>query len=112
MALLAIGERELKKTQAEFTATAARLDPKRSAVEVWRDVLNDHPQRGEVAPAAQKVVDELFTFIRERRLVDLPEGERVIVAPAPAYDLGLASMHSSPPLEPHPVMQEKRRVAS
>jgi len=25
------------------------------------------------------------------------------VAAAPAYDLGLASMHSSPPLEPHPV---------
>jgi len=35
--------------------------------------------------------------------VDLPEGERVVVAAAPAFDLGLASMHSSPPLEPHPV---------
>ncbi len=56
-----------------------------------------------MAPAAQKIVDELFAFIRERHLVDLPAGERVIVAAAPAYDLGLASMHSSPPLEPHPV---------
>jgi hypothetical protein len=102
-ALLALGERELKKTQNEFTAAAARADPKRPALDVWRDVLNDHPKRGDVAPAAQKIVDELFAFIRERRLVDLPEGERVIVAPAPAYDLGLASMHSSPPLEPHPV---------
>ena len=27
----------------------------------------------------------------------------MIVAAAPAFDLGLASMHSSPPLEPHPV---------
>ena len=35
--------------------------------------------------------------------MDLPEGERVVVAAAPAFDLGLASMHSSPPLEPHPV---------
>jgi uncharacterized protein (DUF885 family) len=48
-------------------------------------------------------VDELFAFIRSRRLVDLPEGERVVVAAAPAFDLGLASMHSSPPLEPQPV---------
>jgi hypothetical protein len=79
------------------------VDPKRPALEVWRDVLNDHPNRGEVAPAAQKIVDELFAFIRERRLVDLPQGERVTVAAAPAYDLGLASMHSSPPLEAHPV---------
>ena len=101
--LLAIGERELKKAQAEFTAAASQVDPKRPALDVWRDVLNNHPRRGEVAPAAQKIVDELFAFIRERRLVDLPEGERVIVAAAPAYDLGLASMHSSPPLEPRPV---------
>jgi uncharacterized protein (DUF885 family) len=105
-ALLAIGLRELQKAQADFQATAARVDPARpgrSAVDVWRDVLNDHPKRGDLPAAAQKTVDELFAFIRERRLVDLPEGERVVVAAAPAFDLGLASMHSSPPLEPHPV---------
>jgi uncharacterized protein (DUF885 family) len=104
--LLRIGERELKSVQAEFEAAAARVNegkPPRPAVDVWHDVLRDHPRRGELAAAAQKTVDELFAFIRERRLVDLPEGERVVVAPAPAYDLGLASMHSSPPLEPHPV---------
>ncbi len=102
-ALLAIGERELKTMQAAFAGAAARVDPKRPVLDVWRDVLNDHPKRGEVVPAAQKIVDELLTFIRERRLVDLPAGERVVVAAAPAYDLGLASMHSSPPLEPRPV---------
>src|SRR5262245_6610631 len=104
--MAAIGERELRKLQADFEATAARVDPSRpgrSAIEVWRDVLDDHPRRGELAAAAQKTVDELFAFIRERRLVELPEGERVVVAAAPPYDLGLASMHSSPPLEPHPV---------
>jgi uncharacterized protein (DUF885 family) len=101
--LLAIGERELKKTQAEFTAAAARVSPNRPALEVWRAVLEDHPKRGEVVAAAQTIVDQLFAFIREHRLVDLPNGERVIVAAAPAYDLGLASMHSSPPLEPKPV---------
>jgi len=102
-ALLAIGERELKRVQSDFTAAAARVAPGRPALEVWRDVLNDHPKRGEVVAAAQKTVDQLLAFIRDRRLVNLPAGERVIVAAAPAYDLGLASMHSSPPLEPHPV---------
>ena len=104
--LLAIGERELQKAQADFEATASRVEPRRpgrSALEVWRNVLDDHPKRGELPAAAQKTVDELLAFIRERRLVDLPEGERVVVAAAPAFDLGLASMHSSPPLEPHPV---------
>jgi uncharacterized protein (DUF885 family) len=101
--LLAIGERELAKAQAEFTEAAARVDPGKPPLEVWRSVLDDHPRRGELAAAAQKTVDELFDFIRAKHLVEIPEGERVIVAPAPAFDLGLASMHSSPPLEPHPV---------
>jgi len=103
--LVAIGERELGRATAEFNETAKRVDPTpgRSPVEIWRTVLADHPRRGELAGAAQKTVDELFAFIRERRLVDLPEGERVVVAAAPVFDLGLASMHSSPPLEPHPV---------
>ncbi len=101
--LLAIGERELKARQAEFVEAAGRVARGRPALDVWRDVLGDHPRRGEVVAAAQKTVDQLFAFIRERALVDLPAGERVIVAAAPAYDLGLASMHSSPPLEPRPV---------
>jgi hypothetical protein len=101
--LLRIGERELAGKQAEFNQTAARIDPTKSAVDVWRSVQDDHPAQGQVVPAAQAVVAELFAFIAERKLVDVPPGQRIIVAPAPAYDLGLASMHSSPPLEPHPV---------
>jgi uncharacterized protein (DUF885 family) len=103
--LLAIGERELAKAQAEFAASAARVDPTpgRTPVEIWRAVLLDHPKRGELVPAAQKTVDRLLAFVRDRRLVDLPQGERVVVEAAPAFDLGLASMHSSPPLEAHPV---------
>jgi len=62
--LLSIGERELRKVQADFESAA---------------------------------------FIKEKQLVQLPDGERVIVAAAPPFDLGLASMHSSPPLEAHPV---------
>jgi uncharacterized protein (DUF885 family) len=101
--LLAIGERELARTQKAFTETAARIDPKRPALDVWRAVQDNHPARGQVVPAARAVVDELFAFIEEKQLVRLPADHRIMVAAAPAYDLGLASMHSSPPLEPKPV---------
>lgn len=101
--LLAIGNRELALKQAEFTATAARIDANQAPLEVWHGVQKDHPPPGELVPAARAVVEELFAFIEARGLVRLPLNERVTVAPAPAYDLGLASMHSSPPLEPHPV---------
>ena len=101
--LLAIGERELKAKQADFDRTAARIDATRPAVDVWHDIQKNHPARGELVSAASALVDELFTFIADHHLVEMPANERVTVAAAPAYDLGMASMHSSPPLEPHPI---------
>ena len=101
--LLAIGARELALKQAEFTQVAARIDPSKPALDVWRAVQDDHPARGQLLPAARAVVDELFAFTLEHQLMTLPADHQITVAAAPAYDLGLASMHSSPPLEPHPV---------
>jgi len=100
--LLAIGERELARTQREFTQTAAKVDPARPAIDVWRVIQDNHPARGQVVPAARAVVNELFAFIEQHHLMTLPAEHEIVVAPAPAYDLGLASMHSSPPLEPNP----------
>jgi uncharacterized protein (DUF885 family) len=102
-ALLAIGERELAAKEAAFTAAAARVDKTRSALAVWADVLKDHPARGEVVGAAQHAVEELQAFVVSRQLVNLPAAEQVHVAAARPFDLGLASMHASPPLEAAPV---------
>ena len=66
-------------------------------------MLQDHPKRGALVPAAQQAVDALQAFVTSKGLVSLPSTEPVIVAAAPPYDLGLASMHSSPPLEATPV---------
>lgn len=101
--LLAIGERELAVQETAFTDAARAVDRRRPALAVWRDVLKDHPKRGQVVPAAQQAVDELQAFVVAKQLVTLPAAERVQVAAAPPFDLGLASMHSSPPLEPTPV---------
>jgi len=101
--LLAIGGRELAANEAAFIAAAAQVDKARPALAVWHDVLANHPARGALVPAAQKAVDELQAFVVAKQLVTLPPSERVIVAAAPPFDLGLASMHSSPPLELTPV---------
>lgn len=101
--LLTIGMRELALKQAEFTEIAARIDAGRSALDVWHAVQDDHPVRGQLVAAARAVVEELFAFTGDHQLATLPPDHDIVVAPAPAYDLGLASMHSSPPLEPHPI---------
>ena len=101
--LLQIGERELAAKEAAFAAAAARADKTRQPLAVWADVLKNHPPRGEVVAAAQKAVDELQAFVTSKQLVNLPQAEKVQVAAARPFDLGLASMHASPPLEPTPV---------
>ena len=101
--LTALGERELVVTQARFREAAARLDATRPATEVWQMVRRDHPARGEVVAAAQRIVDSLTAFVVSTGMAEVPPRERVVVAPAPAFDLGFASMHASPPLEPTPV---------
>ena len=101
--MVAIGERELARSQAEFRAAAAKLDPKRDPVKVWEDVRKDHPRMGGVVAATQAIVDSLSAFVAARGIATLPPNERVIVAPALPFDLGFASMHASPPLEKTPV---------
>ena len=101
--LLAIGERELARTQAAFRAAAARVAPAREPLAVWEAVLADHPAPGQLVAAARKAVDDLVAFGEAKRLLAMPPHDPVVVAPALPFDLGLASMHSSPPLEEKPV---------
>ena len=101
--MVAIGERELARSRAEFRAAAAQLDPKRDPVAVWEEVRKNHPKMGGVVAATQAIVDSLSAFVAARGIATLPPNERVIVAPALPFDLGFASMHASPPLEKTPV---------
>jgi uncharacterized protein (DUF885 family) len=101
--MVRIGERELKAGQAAFRAAAAKVDPKRDAVDVWHDAWKDHPPFGQVIPSTQRIVDSLSSFVTARGLATVPAGERAIVAQQQPFDIGAASMHASPPLEAVPV---------
>jgi len=102
--MVRIGERELKASQAAFRAAAAKVDPKRDAVEVFRDRSGDpHPPLGGVIAFTQRIVDSLTAFVRAKNLATVPTDEHVIVAQSQPFDIGAASMHASPPLEAVPV---------
>jgi len=102
--MVRIGERELKASQAAFRAAAAKIDPKRDALEVFRDRGGDpHPPLGGVIAFTQRIVDSLTAFVRAKNLATVPTDEHVIVAQSQPFDIGAASMHASPPLEAVPV---------
>jgi uncharacterized protein (DUF885 family) len=101
--LLAIGVRELAREQAMFVAKAKEIDPTTDFLTVWRRIRTDHPAPGGLVDATRKAVDDLQQFVEAKGLASIPAGERVIVEASRPFDLGLASMHASPPLEPVPV---------
>lgn len=101
--LLEIGRRELAREQALFAAKAREIDATREPLAVWGEVRKEHARRGELVAATRRAVDTLRAFVVAKRLVALPSDEPVIVEPSKPFDIGLASMHASPPLEPVPV---------
>jgi uncharacterized protein (DUF885 family) len=101
--LLAIAMRELRETQEEFRRAASRLnggDP----LQAWATLKTDHPPAGQLVPVAQQQLDDLVTFITRERIVTIPEGAPVLVAPTPRfYRWTFASMWTPGPFESRPM---------
>jgi hypothetical protein len=98
--LLDIAMRELRATQEEFKRAAARLDSV-DPVDAWRRVKNEHPKAGELVPVVEQQLADLLAFINQEKLITVPDGERVFVAPTPRfYRWTFASMWTPGPFEP------------
>jgi hypothetical protein len=101
--LLSIALRELHATQEEFRRVAGRLnggDPQAA----WEKAKTDHPPAGQLVPVAQQQLGDLLDFINRQRIVSIPEGAPVDVAPTPRFDRWtFASMWTPGPFESRPL---------
>src|SRR5436190_5050377 len=90
--LLAIAERELKKTQDAFRSIAGKInggDP----LDAWAKTKAEHPAPGELVRIGREQLDELATFLQRQSVISMPEGEQIIVAQTPEfYRWSFASM--------------------
>ena len=100
--LLAIAERELDRTEDEFRTALGRLnggDP----FEAWEQAKQRHPEPGRLVATAQGQLAELHAFLEKQKLVTLPPGEPVTVAPTPDFfRWSTASMWTPGPFETRP----------
>jgi len=100
--LLAIAMRELKETQAEFRSTAGKMnggDP----LAAWARTKSDHPGPGELVAVGRAQLDELATFLERQKIVSIPNGEQILVAPTPDFcRWSFASMWTPGPFESKP----------
>ena len=101
--LLAIAMRELHATQDEFRRVASRLNGS-DPMAAWAKVKLDHPPAGKLVDAAQEQLTELMEFIRRQRIITIPDGAAIAVAPTPRfYRWTFASMWTPGPFESRPL---------
>jgi uncharacterized protein (DUF885 family) len=83
--LLAIADKDLRKNQAAFAATAKQIDPKRTPAQVLEKIQTDHPPAAKLLSTTQNELDSLAAFITERKLVTIPSAEPARVEETPPF---------------------------
>lgn len=100
--LLAIAERELAATEETFRQVASKLNGGDPA-QAWEEAKSRHPEPGGLVKAAEEQLGELLAFVENRKLVTVPPGEPVVVAPTPDFfRWSSASMWTPGPFESKP----------
>src|SRR4051812_4376720 len=100
--LLAIAMRELEATQDEFRTLAGKSNGG-DAMAAWAKTKAQHPAPGELVATGRRQLDELATFLERQKIISLPSGEPIAVAPTPDfYRWSFASMWTPGPFETKP----------
>ncbi|MBN2083290.1 DUF885 domain-containing protein [bacterium] len=83
--LLKLGKRAYKETLKQLTTTAARLSKRYSWEQQVEILKRDHPTNSELVQYYADEMKRAKRFVIERRLVDIPEGEKIDVVPTPEF---------------------------
>ncbi len=96
------GEAELRRLQAEFRATAAKIDPKKSPAEVQAEIAGDHPKGDRLLAETRERLAGLRRFLVEHDIVSVPSEVMPRVAETPPFMRAttFASMSTPGPFEP------------
>ncbi len=99
--LLAIGLQRLKEEQQIFANAAKIIDPKKSPIEVFKQVQNEHPKPGELTPHVAKDLDLIRQWVLDHKIVAIPSDVRATVTETPQFDRAttFASMDTPGPFE-------------
>ncbi len=99
--ILALGLAELKREQAMFTAAAKQIDPKKPAIQVFKDIQQDHPTAESLIPDTRKHIEMIRQFVVDKKIITIPSEERARVEETPQFARAgsFASMDTPGPFE-------------
>ncbi len=91
-----VGRAALDDTKAAFVATARRIDPSKSAAQVYADLGRQHPAADKLLDTAQGELAALRAFVAAKHLVTLPAEFDVRVHDTPVFNrqTSFASMNT------------------
>ena len=99
--VLKIGMAELRREQAQFAETAARIDPARKPIDVFYQIQHDHPTAEGLIPDTRKDLEAIRKFVVDRHIVSIPSEVRPRVEETLPFERAssFASMDSPGPFE-------------
>src|ERR1700730_7028215 len=99
--ILEIGMAELKKEQQAFAEAARKIDPGKSAREVFKQIQSEHPTPENLLPDIGKDLEQIRNFVATHHLVTIPSEVRARVTETPQYRraTSFASMDTPGPFE-------------
>lgn len=83
--ILEIGMAQLEKEQKTFAEAAQKIDPDKSAVEVFKQVQAEHPTTESLLADINKDLESIRKFVITRKLVTIPSEIRARVKETPEY---------------------------
>ncbi len=99
--LVAVGEDELTRLQADYQKTAHRIDPNHSAAEVAAALNREHPTAAQLLPTVTAGLAELRAYVVAHHLAAIPSEVPPLVRETPpsARATSFASMDTPGPFE-------------
>ncbi len=83
---LAVGQHALDISRAEFIATAKKIDPKATPIQVYLSIAKDHPVPSQLLAASAADLVRLRAFIISHHIVSLPPDADIQVIETPAFE--------------------------
>ena len=99
--ILALGQQRLKEEQNIFAAAARIIDPKKTPIDVFKEIQNEHPKPGELITDVARDLDQIRQFVLDHHIVGIPSEVRATVKATPQFDRAttFASMDTPGPFE-------------
>src|SRR5881396_3268731 len=99
--ILEIGMSQLKAEQEAFGDAAKKIDPTKSAMDVFKQIQNEHPTPENLIPDVAKDLDKIRKYVSSHNLVTIPSDVRAKVKETPQYRraTSFASMDTPGPFE-------------